>query len=150
MAELKRVAALALLVTLAGSGVGGGPLHAGPTGRGALEPCPSQSLPAFLRSFSESVVVQRAFTYFPLKLLHVVDGPDEPVTLRTMSGRGAVSYPIYPSRRAAASERLETKVEEGRRSAIVTLEQPDTDNQIRFRFVRTDCWYLTERYDASL
>jgi hypothetical protein len=149
---LKGYSGLALAGALAAAlaGGGGGTLQAKPAGGAGLEKCPSQSLPVFLRRFSESVVVQRAFSYFPLKLLHVVDGPNEPETLTTMTGRGSVSYPIYPSRRAAAAERLETTIEERGRSAIVTLNQPDTDYQIRFRFVRTDCWYLTERHDMSL
>lgn len=85
VAEVKRAAALAMLAALAGAG----PLQAGPPGGGG-EPCPSRSFPDFLRSFSESAAVQRAFTYFPLKVSHVVDGTDEPETVTGTSGRGSV------------------------------------------------------------
>lgn len=149
---LKGISGLALagVLTAAPAGGAGGTLQAKPAGRAGLEKCPSQSFPVFLARFSESPGVQRAFTYFPLTVSKVVDGPNEPETVTSRQSRGSVRYPIYPSRRAAAAERLETTIEERGRSAIVTLNQPDTDYQIRFRFVRTDCWYLAERRDMSL
>jgi hypothetical protein len=151
VAGLKRFGGLALAAALAAAPAGiGGPLQAKATGRAALEKCPSQSFPVFLRRFSESVTVQRAFTYFPLTVSKVVDGPDEPETVTSKEGRQSVRYPVFPSRRAASAQGLERLVDLRARSATITLRKPDTDHQFEYRFVRTDCWYLVEKRDMSL
>jgi hypothetical protein len=145
----RRIAVAALL---GGAAVAGafGPLQAKPTGRAGLEPCPSRSFAAFLDRFSESAAVQRAFTYFPLTVSEVVDGRDEPATATVSKDRRSLRYPVFPSRRAAAGQGLERLVDLRRRSATVILRKPDTDFQLEYRFVRTDCWYLVEKRDMSL
>ncbi len=145
----KEIAVAALLGGVAGVAALS-PLQARPAGRAGLEPCPSQSFPVFLRRFSESVVVQRAFTYFPLTVTEVVDGRDEPETVTVSKDRRSLRYPLFPSRRAAAGQGLERLVDLRGRSATVTLRKPDTDFQLEYRFVKTDCWYLVEKRDMSL
>lgn len=152
VAGLKRLSELTLAGALAAALAGGvgGPLQAKATGRTGLEKCPSQSFPVFLGRFSESPRVQRAFTYFPLTVSKVVDGPDEPETVTSKEGRRSVRYPVFPSRRTAAAQGLERLVDLRARSATITLRKPDTDLQFEYRFVRTDCWYLVEKRNMSL
>ncbi|HEV2746326.1 MAG TPA: hypothetical protein VGW34_03385 [Allosphingosinicella sp.] len=119
-------------------------------GSATFDTCPSQSFPAFLHRFSESVKVQQTFTHFPLEQSRIVQGRDEPHQVRLRIHKNDLHFPLYPDNSIILSQRLSKTITEREKDAVVTLAKTDTDYLVTYHFKKTDCWYLAKIDDQSL
>jgi hypothetical protein len=115
--------------------------------------CPSQDFAAFLKAFSTSADVQRAFSRSPLQYDRVAShGGAEPAILKHSVQRAAPGYYSMLSPPAQAKEMLEQKMTaQGRDVVVLVLSKPDTDYQVEYLFRRSaGCWQLQRISDHSL
>jgi len=111
--------------------------------------CPSRDFPAFLDAFVDSTEIQQAFTTKPLQVDSLDSNAEpEPEVVSTMVSD--VTFPVIPSKEEQTSEGMLLSVERAVDDAIVTLEKPDTDYQVRYHFRIEKCWLLVRKEDKSL
>jgi uncharacterized protein YecT (DUF1311 family) len=133
--------------------ISGGSVH----GEGVLAPqvpevaCPSIDFDAFLASFAQHTVVQKAFVQRPLQFVTTVAGDPEPTSEKRALTDAQIKFPLIPDRVKREIEGLTLTVKEQHEdSATVILQKPDTDYVIEYRFVRGQCWMLSEVSDFAL
>lgn len=113
--------------------------------------CPSTEFSAFLTAFSERTEVQRAFIQQPLQMVTTVAGDPEPEMQKNSLSGDQLKFPIIPNLAKREVEGLTLTVKEQRgNKATAILQKPDTDYVIEYRFVRSQCWILSEVTDFSL
>lgn len=120
-------------------------------GNAANVACPSNEFSAFLAAFSERADVQKTFVQQPLQLATTVAGDPEPeLEKRSVSG-DQIKFPLIPDRvkREADGLTLTVKEQQGD-NATAILQKPDSDYVIEYRFVRGQCWMLSQVSDFSL
>ncbi|WP_426206510.1 hypothetical protein [Pseudomonas sp. TWP3-1] len=113
--------------------------------------CPSPEFSAFLGAFSEHPDVQKTFIQQPLQMVTTVAGdPELEMQKNSLSG-DQLKFPIIPDLAKREVQGLTLKVKEERgNKATAILQKPDTDYVIEYRFVRGQCWILSEVTDFSL
>jgi hypothetical protein len=130
-------------------------------------PCPSQSFPAFLDAFGESVQIQRGFTHIPLVYGQLNAGligtPREKEALATRTINSFDAIPISDGKdggrilRSKAKRRergLKIRVEPDREDSentkIVTVLLPHTGFHLEYQFANNDeCWELVRIDDRT-
>jgi hypothetical protein len=130
-------------------------------------PCPSQSFPAFLEAFGESVEIQRSYTRIPLAYGQLNAGligtPRENEAVRTRTINAFDAIPISDGKdggrilRSKAKRRergLQLRVERDREDSqdtkIVTVLLPHTGFHLEYQFANTDaCWELVRIDDRT-
>ncbi|TVT86353.1 hypothetical protein [Pseudomonas sp. H3(2019)] len=113
--------------------------------------CPSTDFNAFLTSFSESPAVQKAFTQRPLQFVATVDAEPEPRQEKRALGGEQIKFPLLPDRAYREAEGLALSVKElSGDHATAILNKPDTDYLVEYRFVRGQCWMLSEVSDFAI
>jgi hypothetical protein len=129
-------------------------------------PCPSQSFPAFLDAFGESVEVQRGYTHIPLVYGQLNAGligtPQEDKAFATRTVNSFEAIPVYDSKdggrilRSKAKRRergLKLTVEpagDDATKAKATVVLPGTKFRLEFHFANTDaCWELVRIDDRT-
>jgi len=113
--------------------------------------CPSINFDAFLASFAQYAVVQKAFVQRPLQFVTMIAGDPEPTSEKRALSDAQIKFPLMPDRVKREIEGLALTVKEQQGdSATVILHKPDTDYVIEYRFVREQCWMLSEVSDFAL
>ena len=113
--------------------------------------CPSQDFREFLNVFSESIVIQRAFTKYPLKKRQLkVKAGSEPRPFVRHLDRNQINFPVIP----AETERREKHLilqffDYSGPAGEAMLVKSDTDFQILFKFEKNSCWQLTSIDDQT-
>lgn len=114
--------------------------------------CPSPSFDGFLKSFMESVEVQKAFSAEPLESQSVdATAEPEPALVTRMLTAAELRFPLIPNEQQQGQEGLtmrQSALENG--VTKVTLAKEDTDYQVSFYFRRNQCWQLFRIRNESL
>jgi hypothetical protein len=139
--------------------------EAAPPPGAARGSCPSQSFPAFLDAFGESVEIQRGYTHIPLEYGQLNAGligtPREKDALKTRTINSFDAIPISDGKddgrilRSKAKRRerglkltVEPDGDDSKKTATVVL--PGTKFRLEFHFVSTDaCWELVRIDDRT-
>lgn len=118
----------------------------------AMVKCPSQDFELFLKSFIDSVEVQKSFTATPLESVTIdALAEPEPVEVKKMLGASELRFPLIPSPDQQANEGLISRISNSDKKKVeVILHKPDTDYQVSFFFRQESCWKLYRVKDYSL
>jgi uncharacterized protein YecT (DUF1311 family) len=126
-------------------------ISAGPAAQTADVVCPSSDFNTFLASFSESAAIQKVFVQRPLTFVVTVNAEPEPRQEKRSLKDDQIKFPLVPERAKREAEGLMLTVKEQRGDkATAILQKPDTDYVVEYRFVRGQCWMLTEVSDFAL
>lgn len=114
--------------------------------------CPSQDFELFLKSFIDSVEVQKSFTATPLESVTIdALAEPEPAEVKKMLGASELNFPLIPSPDQQANDGLVSRISSsGKKNAEVILHKPDADYQMSFFFRQESCWKLYRVKDYSL
>ncbi|MGO1069332.1 lysozyme inhibitor LprI family protein [Lysobacter sp. CA199] len=121
------------------------------TGAAATVACPSQDLKAFVAAFAEDPALQKAFTAETVETafddLAALPEPKESVESLP---RSSLQFPVMPNRAQQAKEGLQYReLSADKAGAVVILEVPDTDANLRYTFRRDRCWTLVKIVDPA-
>ena len=114
--------------------------------------CPSQDFSEFLKVFSENIVIQRAFTKYPLKKWQLdLDSDPEPKPVLRNLRSSQISFPVIPGESERNLKSLTFRIEKiESKKAKLLLMKADTDYQISYFFSKNSCWNLDRIEDWSL
>jgi uncharacterized protein YecT (DUF1311 family) len=120
-------------------------------GGAAAIACPSQDLQSFVAAFAEDPALQKAFTAETVDTafddLAALPGPKESVESLP---RSRLQFPVMPNRAQQAKEGLQYRqLSADKAGAVVILEVPDTDANLRYTFRRDRCWTLVKIVDPA-
>ncbi|MEH6415473.1 lysozyme inhibitor LprI family protein [Pseudomonas sp. CGJS7] len=113
--------------------------------------CPSQDLKTFVAAFAEDPALQKAFTAETVDTaFDDLTAMPEPAESVEALPRSKLQFPVMPNRAQQAKEGLKFREmsPEGDR-AVVILEVPDTDANLRYTFRRDRCWTLIKIVDPA-
>ena len=114
--------------------------------------CPSQDFSEFLKMFSESVVIQKAFTKYPLvkQQLDLAADPKPKPIIRNLRPN-QVSFPVMPGESERRLRSLTLHIEKIEPTkAKLSIAKVDTDYQVSYFFIKNSCWNLGRIEDWSL
>lgn len=118
----------------------------------AAAACPSPDFDGFLKAFTESVEVQKAFSAEPLESQTVdATAEPEPALVTKMLAAGELQFPLIPNKQQQAQQGLTMRQSVLENSDTkVTLAKEDTDYQMSFYFRKSECWQLYRIRNESL
>lgn len=115
--------------------------------------CPATQFTQFAQAFADNEQVQRSFVNTPLVSHYMdVDAQPEPKVVSRKLALAEIKFPLLPAKAEREARKLKLKIDaDAENEAWLIMEQPDTDYQMRYQFVRkNDCWTLMKMDDASL
>ncbi len=114
--------------------------------------CPSDDFESFLKSYSDSMEIQKLFTSAPLESTAIDPSAEpEPAEVTRMLDANELDFPLMPSLAKQASEGLMSRRSNLSKTNVeVVLFKPDTDYQMSFFFKQENCWKLYRIKDYSL
>ena len=117
-----------------------------------LVQCPADDFQVFLSIFTEDVQVQRSYTNFPLKELHLdINARPEPKPVIKSLSRSQVLFPVIPNMVERNAKGLKIRFDQvGMLQSKISLRKEDTDYLVIYFFVKDGCWKLTQIEDWSL
>ena len=119
--------------------------------------CPSQDFPEFLKVFSESVGIQKAFTKYPLKYAQVTDATAEPLPKRSMRHlkKSDIRFPVFSSTKQLNIYGLRIDIQGKRQEKTeIVVErsagEKSLGHYVEYKFIKNNqCWKLFEINDQS-
>ena len=117
----------------------------------AMPACPATEIDEFVTAFAEDPALQKAFTADTVDAAFIDwNAQPEPAESVETLARDALTFPVMPNRARQQAEGLRYReISSDGDRAIIALEVPDTDAQLRYTFRRTGCWTLVKIVDPA-
>ena len=113
--------------------------------------CPSQQFEPFFKAYTESAVVQKAFTEYPLAHVLLDHSSEKPRQIKVVLPKAKVVFPLIPSAARRKAERLDFRVDAVTGDkAQASIFNTERGYQKAYFFRKTACWKLELVEDRSL
>jgi hypothetical protein len=117
----------------------------------AAPACPSEKFEPFLKAYTASTDVQKAFTEYPLAHVLLDHSSDKPREIKVVVPKAKLAFPVMPSAAKRKSEHLDMRVDAVTADkAQATIFNTESGYQKAYFFKKSACWKLELVEDRSL
>jgi hypothetical protein len=117
----------------------------------ATPACPSQKFEPFIKAYSESAAVQKAFTEYPLAHIMLDHAKDKPRQIKLALPKAKLTFPLLQSAAQRKTEQLDFRVDAVTADkAQATIFNTERGYEKSYYFKKTACWKLELVEDRSL